>query len=129
MTPRGRWILVVTATTGLDLAARFASSFDFARVMHAEAVLFPVTAIVLVVLRRSEPRRRGWPDRVRLGLIWMFGLGTVRPLLWTLGAPITVANFATAGVAVIGVLVWARRDTLGLAASEDHTGRPPPEGP
>jgi len=106
---RWRWILVVSATTGLDLVARFGASFDFARVMHVEAVLFPVTAVVLVFLRRSEPGRRGWPNGIRVGLIWLFGLGAVRPLLWTLGAPLMAANLVTLGGAMAGILAWALR--------------------
>ena len=109
MTSRWRWILVVTATTGLDLVARFAVSFDFARVMHVEAGLFPLTGIVLALLRRSEPGTRGWPNRIRLGLVWLFSLGALRPLLWTLGAPLMAANLTTLGVALVGILVWALR--------------------
>lgn len=109
MPSRWRWILVVTAASGLDLVARFASSFDFGRVMHVEAFLFPVTGVVLAWLRRSEPGTQGWPNRARVGLIWLFGLGALRPLLWTLGAPIMAANLATLGVALVGILVWALR--------------------
>lgn len=108
MTSRWRWILVVTAATVIDLAARFGAPFDFARVMHVEAVLFPATAIVLILLRRAEPRRQGRPNWIRLALIWTFGLGAVRPVLWTLGASIMAANLATIGVAVVGILAWAR---------------------
>lgn len=109
MTSRWRWILVVTATTGLDLVARFAAPFDFARVMHVEAVLFPVTGIVLALLLRSEPGTQGWPNRIRLGLVWLFGLGALRPLLWTLGAPVMAANLTTLGVVLVGILAWALR--------------------
>jgi hypothetical protein len=109
MSSRWRWILVVAAATVLDLVGRFASSFDFGRVMHLEAVLFPATVAVLIWLRRSEPATRGWPNRARLGVIWLFGLGALRPLLWTLGAPIMVANLATLAVALAGLLLWAIR--------------------
>ena len=109
MTSRRRWILVVTVTAGLDLIARFGAPFDFARVMHVEAVLFPATGIVLALLRRAEPATQGWPNRIRLGLVWLFGLGALRPLLWTLGAPLMAANLTTLGVALVGILVWALR--------------------
>lgn len=124
MTSRWRWILVVTAATGLDLIARFGAPFDFARVMHVEAVLFPVTAIVLALLRRSEPGTQGWPKRIRLGLVWLFGLGALRPLLWTLGAPLLAANLTTLGVALVGVLVWALRPANGRTRPIPPTGRP-----
>ena len=115
-TSRRRWILVVTATTALDLLARFSVSFDFARVMHVEAVLFSVTAITLATLRRSESGTRGWPNRIRPGLVWLFGLGAVRSVLWTLGAPLMAANLAILGIALVGIVVWALR-RRGRAAS------------
>lgn len=109
MTSREHWILVVTATTSLDLLARFAASFDFGRVMHVEAVLFPVTGIVLASLLRSEPRTQGWRNAIRVGLVWLFGFGALRPILWTLGMPLMAANLAALGVAVVALLVWALR--------------------
>jgi hypothetical protein len=109
MTSRWRWILVVTATTSLDLLARFGASFDIARVMHVEAVLFPVTGLVLASLQRSDPGTRAWPKRIRVGLVWLFGLGALRPLLWTLGAPLMTANLATLATALVGILVGPLR--------------------
>jgi len=109
MSSRRRWILVVTATTGLDLLARFGASFDFVRVMHVEAVLFPVTGFALASLLRSEPRAHGWPRTIRVGLVWLFGLGALRPLLWTFGAPLMAANLSALGVALVGLLVWVLR--------------------
>lgn len=106
MPSRWRWILVVAVTTALDLAARFAAPFDFARVMHVEALLFPLTAVVLGVLRRAEARPDGWPRVARLGLIWLFALGGLRPLLWTLGMPLRWANLATLVPALAGVVIW-----------------------
>ena len=101
-----RWILVVIAATALDLWARFGTSFNFARVMHVEAVLFPITGLVLATLLWHEPSTQGWPHRVRLGLVWLFGLGGLRPVLWTLGAPLMTANLATLIVALAGTLMW-----------------------
>jgi hypothetical protein len=106
MSSRWRWILVVIAATALDLWARFGASFNFARVMHVEAVLFPITGAVLATLLRHEPSTQGWPHRVRLGLVWLFGLGGLRPVLWTLGVPLMTANFATLVVALAGILMW-----------------------
>jgi hypothetical protein len=109
MPSRWRWILVVAAATGLDLLARFAAPFDFRRVMHIEAGLFPGTTLVLAVLIRHEPSTRGWSHAARLSLIWLFGLGGLRPLLWTLGLSVAVANLATVGAALAGVLVLVLR--------------------
>jgi hypothetical protein len=109
MPSRWRWILVVVAATVLDLLARFATSFDFGRVMHVEAVLFPVVAIVLATLLRYEPSTTAWPHAVRVGLVWLFGLGGLRPVLWTLGLPVMVANLATLVALLVGILIWVFR--------------------
>jgi hypothetical protein len=109
MSSRWRWILVIAVATALDLLARFGAAFNFARVMHVEAVLFPLTGAVLAALFRYEPITQGWPHGVRVGLLWLFGLGGLRPLLWTLGVPLMAANLATLGVALAGVLVWVLR--------------------
>jgi hypothetical protein len=110
MPSRWRWILVVTIATVLDLLARFGTPFDFAGVMHVEAVLFPVTGAVLASLLRYEPPTQGWPHAVRVGFAWLFGLGGLRPVLWTLGLSVLAANLATVVVAVAGILIgWFRR--------------------
>jgi hypothetical protein len=106
MTSRWRWILVVTTSTALDLLARFGTSFSFAGVMHLEAVLFPLTALVLAALIRYEPSTQGWPHIVRVGLLWLLGLGGLRSVLWTLGLPLMTANIAVLVVAVAGILIW-----------------------
>lgn len=108
-----RWILVVTAATGLDLLARFGASFNLDRVMHIEAVLFPATGAVLATLFRYEPRTQGWPHAVRVGLVWLFGLGGLRPVLWTLGLSLMAANVATVVVALAGILIWVLRRRQG----------------
>lgn len=106
MSSRWRWTLVVTTATALDLLARFGASFDFVKVMHVEAALFPVTAVLLATLLRYEPPTQGWPHAVRLGLVWLFGLGGLRPVLWTLGLSLTAANLAALIVALAGILAW-----------------------
>jgi hypothetical protein len=119
MSSRWRWSLVVTAATAVDLLARFGAPFDFDRVMRMEAVLFPVTAAFLATLLRSEPSTQGWPRRVRLGLIWLFGLGGLRPVLWMLGVSLMAANLATLVGALAGILVWRvrRRDRRSLTSA------------
>jgi hypothetical protein len=106
---RWRWILVVSAATALDLIARFAALFDFGRVMHVEAILFPVTAIVLATLLRRDPGSPTWPHAIRVALVWLFALGGLRPLLWTLGAPLMAANLASLFVALVGLIGWLVR--------------------
>jgi hypothetical protein len=106
MPSRWRWILVVSTATALDLLARFGTSFSFARVTHLEAVLFPFTAAVLALLIRYEPSTQGWPHAVRVGLLWLFGLGGLRSVLWTLGLPLMTANIAVLVVAVAGIVSW-----------------------
>jgi len=109
MTSRTRWVLAVSAAAALDYGARVATAFDFAGVMHAEAILFPLTTIVLALLLRSEPRAHGWRHGIRVGLVWAFGLGALRPVLWSLGAPLMAANLVSIGGLVAALLVWAVR--------------------
>jgi hypothetical protein len=126
MRPRWRWILVVTVATAVDLLARFGLRFSFARVMHVEAVLFPLTAAVLARLLRREPDTTGWTHALRVGLLWFFALGGLRPVLWTLGLPLMAANLATAAAAALGVLAWMvrRRHCLRNGASPPSTHSP-----
>jgi hypothetical protein len=104
-----RWILVVTGVAALDLLTRFAAHFDFGRVMHVEAVLFSVTAIVLASLLNHYPSPRPWLHAVQVSLVWLFGLGSLRPLLWTFGLPLTIANLGTLVGALSGIVVWLLR--------------------
>jgi hypothetical protein len=109
MPNRWRWALVLAAATALDLLARFATSFDFGRVMHAEAVLFPVTGIALAILLRRDPGTRPWSHTIRVALVWLFALGGLRPVLWSLGAPMMAANLATLFTALVGLVAWIVR--------------------
>jgi hypothetical protein len=122
MPARWRWILVLAVTTALDLLARFSLPFDFARVMHIEAALFSLTAVALGLLLRSEPRSHGWPRALKLGLIWLFALGGLRPLLWTIHVPLLSANLATFLVALVGVLIWVARRRRRRVDAADHGG-------
>jgi hypothetical protein len=109
MSARWRWILVVTLAAALDLLLRFGAPFDLGRVMHVEVVLFPVTAMVLAALLRSQPSGRRWVHMVQIGLVWLFGLGGIRPILWTLGLSLLVANLGTAVAMMGGIVVWRFR--------------------
>ena len=104
-----RWFLGVAAVTGLDLVARFVSGFDFGRIMHVEAILFPLAALTLAALRRADPGERPWSRAIRLGLVWLFALGGIRPLLWWLGVPLMAANLATLAAALVALVAWRLR--------------------
>jgi hypothetical protein len=103
---RWRWVLILAAATALDLVARLAARFDFSRVMHVEAVLFPVTGIALAVLLRRDPGTRTWSHAMRVALVWLFALGGLRPVLWSLGAPLMAANLATLLAALVSLVGW-----------------------
>ncbi len=107
---------MITATAALDYLVRVATAFDFAQIMHTEAILFPLTTIVLALLLRSEPRAQGWRHGLRVGLVWFFGLGSLRPVLWSLGASLMVANVVAIGGVVVGLIVWAVRRRRGRTA-------------
>ena len=115
MTTRWRGTLIIAGATALDLLARFGSAFDFDRIMRVEAVLFPVTGIVLAALAWHEPRTPGRGHGFRVGLAWFFTLGGLRPLLWTLGLPLMAANLSTLGAALVtgAILIMRRRRPVG----------------
>jgi hypothetical protein len=102
------WIVCAVATC-VDLLTRFGGDFDFARVMHIEAVLFPGSALTLAYLYRRQPSKLPRHRRISLALAWLFALGSLRPLLWTLGAPLVVANLAALVVAVCAAGWWLLR--------------------
>jgi hypothetical protein len=106
---RWRWILTITTATALDLAARFGAAFDFGRVMRVEAILFPLTAVVLATLLHRDPGSATWSHVVRIACLWLFALGGLRPVLWTLGLPLMAANLITLGAALLGLVVWLIR--------------------
>ena len=99
------WIVCAVATC-VDLLARFGGDFDFARVMHIEAVLFSGTALTLAYLFRRDPSTLPRHRTVSLALAWLFALGSVRPLLWTLGAALVVANLSALVVAISAAGWW-----------------------
>ena len=109
MTARWRWTLIIGGAAALDLLARFGSAFDFDRIMRVEAVLFPVTGILLGALAWHEPRAPGRRHGFRVGLAWFFLLGGLRPLLWTLGVPLMAANLASLGAALAVGAAWMLR--------------------
>jgi hypothetical protein len=125
MPSRWRWLLVVTGATALDLLARFARPFDFRQVMHVEAALFLVTAFALAILLRSERPMTGWPYGARVGLIWFFGLGSLRPLLWTLGLRLVIANLVTLAAGLAGVVVLVLRRWRRVPLPNSSQGAPP----
>ena len=106
MKSRTQLVVVLTLTLAADLIIRFGSTFDFARAMHGEAILFTLTAGVLLLLHRRSSETDGLQNRWGVIVIWFFGLGALRCILWTIGIPLTGANFATLGVLGVVILVW-----------------------
>ena len=117
MSYRWRWILTIAAAAALDLAARFGTAFDFGRVMRVEALLFPATATVLAILLHRDPGRPIWPRVLRVAFLWLFALGGLRPVLWTLGLPLMAANLGTLLAALVGLAVWRIRRRRSASAS------------
>lgn len=116
MKPWIKWVGVVLAAALVDVGARFAFRFEMARVLRAEAVLFPAAALVLLAILRREPPSAGWGRAWRVGLILSFLLAGLRSGLWAAGLPVHLANAAVLAVAVAG-----------FAAAWFLTRRPPAE--
>jgi hypothetical protein len=105
MESRTQLAVVLTLTVAADLIIRFGTPFDFARVMHAEAILFTVTTGVLLFLHRRKAVIEGRQDRWRAILVGFLALGAMRCILWTIGVPLVGANFGTLGALGVVVLV------------------------
>ena len=107
MTSKHRWIFVIVLSALADTFIRFGTNFDFFKVMVGEAILFPFCALVFAIFIRFDRNGDAWPRWIRLSLAWFYGLGGLRCLLWTSGAPLRLANFATIGLTLIVILFYA----------------------
>jgi hypothetical protein len=110
-----RWLGVILAATALDLLLRFGASPGFRGVLWGEAVVFPLTSLGLLLLRRSRPIPSGARGALQVILIWTFLLAGVRSGAWAAGVPVTAANLLVLALASVAVIRIAgnRRRKLG----------------
>lgn len=101
-----QWILVIWVAATVDLLVRFRGSIGFARVLWTEAVLFPLTGLVLILLLRRNRRLTGFKRGLQVVLVWAFFLAGVRSGIWAAGFGVGAANLMVFLVALFGWLGW-----------------------
>jgi hypothetical protein len=120
--------VIITLAVVIDLIARFVVIFDFARVMHAEVILFTVTTGALILIFRRETGHDATKSHWRALLVGFFALGDLRCILWSSGVPLAFANFGTLVVLIVAILVWVivrrRRNVKSKVARNQATARP-----
>lgn len=97
-----KWMAAVEIAALVDIGVRFAMPFDLMRVTRVEAVLFPVTGVVLWRLLTADPAPAGWRRGMQWGLVAGFLLAGLRSALLAGGVAVQTANVI---VAVTG-LAW-----------------------
>jgi len=107
----GRPALLLGVIVAIDLTARFGGVFDFARAMHVEAILFPVAAVATAGLSRKHTGGPRWARAAQVSIAWLFAVGGVRPILWSFGVPLELANLVTliTGIAAAAISLAIRR--------------------
>lgn len=99
-----QWILVISAAAIVDLLVRFRLSPSFAATLWAEAVLFPLTGVVLLLLLKAGPRLKGFRRGLQVVLVWTFFLAGVRAGIWAMGFRVGTANLVIFFAALFGWL-------------------------
>jgi len=98
-----QWVLAILAATAIDLLVRFWGSANFNWVLWVEAILFPATGVVLLLLLRSNPRLPGFKRGLQVVLVWAFILAGLRSGIWAAGFPVGAANLL---IFLVALLSW-----------------------
>ena len=102
------WILLFATTAAIDVAVRFAMSFELRRVLLVEAVLFLMAAGIIGALARRSPQT-GWRHVLQWVIAGGLILAALRAGLWAAGLPVARANLVIAGLgASVLILLWMR---------------------
>ncbi len=117
MHPSLPWILVLALTTIADVLVRTLTGFDMPRVLAAEALIFPVSAVVLGLLRHRAPASGNRTRALQTVLVWTFALAGIRSAMIALGSSYAVASAVPVGLAVVGIQRAWRRRKAGASAS------------
>jgi len=105
-----RWILVILGATAVDLLMRFRLAMSFTAVLWAEAILFPLTGLVLGLLLKASPNLTGFKRGIQIALVWGFFLAGIRSGIWVAGVPVGAANLLIFLSALGGWLAgWAAK--------------------
>ena len=104
------WILILCLSTAADWLVRVRTGFDMPRVFAAEALIFPISALALGILRWKSPAAGRKPRALQPTLVWTFALAGLRSAMIALGSSYQLAIIVPSTVALIGLwIVWRRR--------------------
>jgi len=104
------WILILGLSTAADWLVRVRTGFDMPRVFEAEALIFPISALALGILRWKSPAAGPKTRALQTTLVWTFALAGLRSAMIALGSSFQSAVIVPATLAVIGLWIgWRRR--------------------
>ena len=104
------WILILCLATVADWLVRVRSDFDMPRVFEAEALIFPLSALVLGFLRWKSPAVGRKTRGLQTTLVWSFALAGLRSAMIALGSSYQLAIIVPVTLAVMGLWIgWRRR--------------------
>lgn len=104
------WILILAISTAADWLVRIRTDFDMPRVFAAEALIFPMSALALGLLRWRSPASGNKSRAIQTTLVWTFALAGLRSAMLTLGSSYLMAIIVPVSLAVIGLWhSWRRR--------------------
>lgn len=117
-----RWLLVFVAATAVDLFVRFGLPFRMDRVLWTEAVLFPATGLVFLVLFSRGAPPAGFKRAIQIFIIASFFLAGFRSGLWAVGLPVGTVNLLVltgALVAWLAFRVFRSREGSGVTVDQN----------
>ena len=104
------WILILCLSTAADWLVRVRTDFDMPRVFAAEALIFPISALALGILRWKSPAAGRKTRALQTTMVWTFALAGLRSAMIALGSSYQLAIIVPSTVALIGLWIgWRRR--------------------
>ena len=103
------WILIISVSAAADWLVRILTDFDMTRVFAAEALIFPVSALALGLLRWRSPASGRKTRALQTVLVWAFALAGLRAAMVAFGSSYLWANIVPSCLAVLGIWIWWRR--------------------
>ena len=106
--PLHRLLLIIVAVSIADVTVRLIFDFQMRRVVLLEAALFAIVALVLTWFATHDKAL----SVVDLWLAVIFGLGSLRAVLWSAGVPVGRANLVVLVVGALAAIVYGVRHWL-----------------
>ena len=100
-----RGIVIIVASTVVDISVRFATSFHLNNVLSTEAVVFTSAAALLLLASHKDGRISFALQRFDLWFALVFLLAGIRAALWAIGFSVGTANLV---ILVFGIAAGSR---------------------